>query len=131
MTVYCYYCGQEIETSSRTMSTPCPRCYKTVLVEDIVVKGYKGVTSFETCGRLIVKKKGHAVAKDRIVALSGIVVEGRVDCNHAITASETWLSKKSQWRGDLQSASLVVDEGARIVEGWFRVRVILGCAGPL
>ena len=73
--VYCYHCGRRIEIGRRTMSTPCPGCHKTVLVEDIVVKGYTGVNNFETCGRLIVRRRGHAVAKHRVVALAGIEVQ--------------------------------------------------------
>ena len=83
------------------MSTSCPGCHKSVLLEDIVVKGYKGVTNLETCGKLIVGRRGHAVAKNRIVAHSGIEVKGRVQCGHALTASRVTLFGKSEWRGDL------------------------------
>jgi hypothetical protein len=119
--VYCYHCGRRIEIGSRTMSTSCPGCHKSVLIEDIVVKGYTGVTNLETCGRLIVNRRGHAVAKNRIVAHAGIEVKGRVQCGHALTAGRAVLSGKAEWRGDLHAVSLVVEQGAVIVGGRFRV----------
>ncbi len=120
-TVSCYHCGHRLEISLRTMSTHCPSCQKTLLVEDIVVKSYKGVINFETCGRLIVRRKGHAVAQNRIVAHEGIEVEGRLQCIEALTGGEVRLSKRSVWRGDLKAGTLVVEEGAVIREGYFLV----------
>ena len=119
--VYCYFCGRRIEVGPRTMSTSCPGCHKSVLLEDIVVKGYKGVTNLETCGKLIVSRRGHAVAKNRIVAHSGIEVKGRVQCGHALTAGRVTLFGKAEWRGDLRAPSLVVEQGAVIISGWFKV----------
>jgi cytoskeletal protein CcmA (bactofilin family) len=103
------------------MSTPCPACHKTLLVEDIVVKGYTGVTNLETCGKLIVRRKGHAVAKHRVVALAGIEVQGRLHCEHALTAGHTVIDKKAQWMGDLHATSLVVEAGAVISGGRFKI----------
>lgn len=119
--VYCYYCGRRIEIGRRTMSTPCPGCHKTVLVEDIVVKGYTGVHNIETCGRLIVRRRGHAVAKHRVVALAGIEVQGKLHCEQALCSGQVMISAKGEWRGDLKANSLVVESGATINGGWFKV----------
>lgn len=120
-TIYCYYCGRRITTSWRTMSIPCPSCNKSLLVEDIVVKKYTGVTNLETCGKLIVRRRGHAVAKHRVVALAGIEVEGKLHCEHALSAGQVILMRKAEWTGDLHATSLVVEEGAKITKGWFKV----------
>jgi hypothetical protein len=120
-TIFCYHCGHRLEVSFRTKSTPCPGCYKSLLVEDIVVKSYRGVINLETCGKLIVRKKGHAVAQNRIVAQEGIELDGRLRCIEALTGGEVWLSKRSEWKGDLKAGTLVVEEGAVIREGRFLV----------
>jgi hypothetical protein len=121
--VRCYHCGRRMEVGARTMSTSCPGCHKTLKVEDIVVKSYTGVVNLETCGRLIVRPKGHAVAKSRIVALAGIEVKGRIHCKRAMSEGQVLLSKKSEWKGDLRAASLVVESGAVILGGHFKVPV--------
>ena len=119
--VYCYHCGRRLEIGRRTMSTLCSGCHKTVLVEDIVVKGYKGVNSLETCGKLIVRPRGHAAAQLRIIALAGIEVEGRLQCKSALTLGCVRIGGKAEWRGDLSAGSLLVEPGAVIKEGYFKV----------
>ncbi|MFH2000315.1 MAG: hypothetical protein ABIK28_11580 [Planctomycetota bacterium] len=121
--VYCYHCGHLLKVGQRTKSTSCPACNKSVLVEDIVVKTYVGVTNLETCGKLIVKRRGHAAALHRIVALSGIEVDGQLHCEYALTAGPTFIGKKAEWKGDLQSPSLTVEIGSVITGGYFAVPV--------
>jgi hypothetical protein len=119
--VICYHCGTVIETSARTKSTSCPGCHKPVLVEDIVIKSYIGLTNIETCGRLIVQRRGCAVAQNRIVAHGGIEVKGRVQCVQALTAGQTLLTKQAEWTGNLNAQSLIVEQGAVINSGHFKV----------
>lgn len=119
--VHCYFCGHLIDAGPRTMSTVCPGCNRKVLVEDVVVKGYTGVVNLETCGKLIVLRRGHAAAQNRIVALAGIEVKGRLHCIHAFTAGRTTIGSKAEWRGDLQALSLVVEPGAVIEGGRFKI----------
>jgi len=110
-----------MEVGARTMSKPCPSCNKSLLIEDIVVKRYSGLINIETCGKLIVGKLGQAVAKNRIVALGGIEVEGRLDCKHALCAGKVKIGKKAEWKGDLYAVSLEVESGAVIQESRFKI----------
>ena len=119
--VYCYHCGETIEVSPRTKSISCPRCNKPVLIEDIVIKTYIGLTNIETCGKLIVQRRGYAVAKNRIVAHGGIEVKGRLQCAQAVTAGKILITKKAEWTGDLNATSLIVEPGAVINGGHFKV----------
>ncbi|MHC4946136.1 MAG: polymer-forming cytoskeletal protein [Planctomycetota bacterium] len=121
--VYCYHCGKRLEVSHLTKSTLCGSCNKTVLVEDIVVKRYHGVTNLETCGKLIVSRRGHAAAQNRLVALGGIEVKGKVHCPQALCAGKVVLGSKAEWEGDLAALSLVVEAGAVIKGGHFKVPV--------
>ncbi len=120
-TIQCYYCGHSIEASERAVSTVCSACHKTILLEDIVVTSYKGVRNVETCGRLIVSKKGRVVAQHRIVAHGGIELEGVLECQEALVAGPVVIGKKAVWQGDLIALSLKVEEGATIKRGYFAI----------
>lgn len=119
--VICYRCGHRIAIGARTMSTSCPGCHKPVIVEDIVVKGYKGVFNVETCGKLIVPKKGRVVAQKKIIAHGGIEVEGVCECKEAITGGHVHLGKKAEWRGNLNAPSLSVEAGAKIRDAYMKI----------
>lgn len=121
--VYCYHCGKRLQVGAHTKSTLCGGCNKTVLVEDIVVKRYYGVSNIETCGRLIVGRRGHAAAQNRIIALGGIELEGRLHCVHALSAGCVTIGPKAEWEGDLAALSLVVNEGAVIKDSQLLVPV--------
>src|SRR5690606_167050 len=119
--ITCYHCGRSQEVSGRTSSTVCPACSRTLVVEDIVVKAYKGVRNVETCGRLIVTRKGRVVAQQRIVAHGGIELEGKLECQEALVTGAVVMGEKAEWRGDLTALSLSVADGAIIRRGFFRV----------
>lgn len=121
--VYCYHCGRLLKVGLRTKSTLCGSCNKNVLVEDIVVKTYYGVTNIETCGKLIVKKRGHAAALHRVVALEGIEVQGQLHCEYALTAGPTYIGKKAEWKGNLATPSLTTEPGCVITDGYFTVPI--------
>ena len=119
--VECYHCGRALEVGQSTMSTSCPGCHKPVIVEDVVVRSYKAVTTIETCGKLIVGKRGVCVAARRIVAHGGMEVEGKVTCPSAVSAGRVALGPKSEWKGDLRAPVLEMKEGAKIASGYFEI----------
>jgi len=118
--IYCYLCGHRFEVGRRTMSTSCPKCHRPVLVEDIVVKGYRAVMRLETCGK-VVTKKGGIVAQQHVVAHAGIVVEGRLNAKETRCPGHVTIASTAEWRGDLHAVSLELQEGAVIIDGHFRV----------
>ena len=118
-TVQCYHCRRRIDVSAKAMSTSCPECYKPVVVQDVVVKGFQTVQKLQTCGRVIVKTRGRVVA-GLIQAQQGIEVLGVLDGN-AISAGPVVIGPKARWRGNCQAPSLEVKAGARIESGFFKI----------
>ena len=105
----------------RAMSIPCPNCNKPVLIEDVIVKGYKGVISLETCGKLIVARRGRVVAQQRIVAHGGIEVEGTVEGPQVYSGGTVRIGPKGTWKGDLKAPALEVQDGAKIRSSHFTI----------
>ena len=103
------------------MSIPCPGCNKPVLIEDVIVKGYKGVITVETCGKLIVRRRGRVVAQQRIIAHQGIEVEGTVESPRVMSGGPVRIGPKGVWKGDLRAPSLEVQEGAKIRNSHFTI----------
>lgn len=103
------------------MSTSCPECNRSLVIEDVLVKGYMGVNSLETCGRLVIPKRKHVVVQSHVVAHAGIQVDGRLECEQAISRGPVVLGPKANWIGDLRAPSLVVSSGAVIQGGYFSI----------
>ena len=119
--VDCYHCGHGLEVSGRAMSTSCPECNQSLVIEDVVVKSYMGVNLLVTCGRLVIPKRKHIVVQRHVVAHAGIEVNGRIECEQAISQGPVILGPKSNWMGDLRAPSLVVSQGAVIQGGYFSI----------
>jgi len=119
--VICYHCSRTIKVSGMTRSTSCPGCFKRVIIEDLVVPTYHAVINVETCGKLIVPKGGRVIVQKRVIALSGIEMEGKLQCQEAITARHVLIGAKAEWKGDLRAGSLDIKQGAKIDTGHFVV----------
>ncbi len=61
-TVQCYHCRKAFGVGARAMTITCPKCFKRVQIQDIVVESAHGVTKLQTCGKVIVEKKGRVIA---------------------------------------------------------------------
>lgn len=103
------------------MSTTCPECNLSLVIEDIKVKGYIAVNSLETCGRLVIPKRKHVVVQAHVVAHAGIEVNGRLECEQAISQGPVILGPKADWMGDLRAPVLIVEPGATIQGGYFSI----------
>ena len=73
-------CGHLFEVGASAQSTSCPSCYKPVIVSDIIVNAFKAVTKVQTCGRIVIQKKGRVIA-ELVVANSGIEADGATIAN--------------------------------------------------
>lgn len=112
--IRCYLCGHRFEVSLRTMSTTCPKCNKAIKVEDVTVKTYLPVNDLQTCGKVVIAKKGRVVAR-RITSGEGIVCEGAME-GAVETDGDVTLGPKASWKGDhLFSRSLTIEDGATIL----------------
>ena|ERR1051326_2142584 len=118
-TVRCYHCRHQFEVSPQTMTTVCPKCSKPLTVEDVVIKTAHSVRKIQTCGRLIVQKKGRVIAQT-VEAHGGVEVEGILEAK-VISGGRVKIGPKGSWRGDCSAPSLEVDEGGRIEGGFFEI----------
>jgi len=117
--VRCYHCGKAFEISARAMTVSCPGCYRPVLVEDIVVRNAQGNTTLQTCGKLVVQRKGRVTAK-RIQAIEGVDIQGTVEAN-VESEGEVRLGATAKWKGDCRASTLKIETGATIYGGFFAI----------
>ena len=111
--IRCYFCGQRIDVSARTMSTTCTRCNKAIQVEDVVVKTYVPVNDLQTCGSIRITKRGRVAAKN-IQCGEGVLCEGSIE-GSIETDGDVRLNAKSSWKGKrLASRALRVEDGAML-----------------
>ena len=88
------------------------------MVEDVVIQKLHPITALQTCGRLLVKRRGRVIAKS-VKANMGIEVEGVLTAD-AVSFGTVLIGAKAQWDGDCKAPSVVVKQGARI-SGHFTV----------
>ncbi|MBL9032391.1 MAG: polymer-forming cytoskeletal protein [Phycisphaerae bacterium] len=118
-TIQCYHCRRRFEAPRRALSTSCPGCSKPLVVEDVVIKTAHSVRKIQTCGRLIVQKKGRVMA-GIIEAHAGVEVEGILEGN-VVSGGLVRIGPKAQWKGDCRAPRLAVELGACIARGFFSV----------
>jgi|SRR5678815_402834 hypothetical protein len=116
-TVQCYHCRHRFEVSRQTLTTVCPKCSKSLTVEDVVIKTAHGVRKIQTCGRLVVQKKGHVIAQ-LIEAHDGVEVEGILE-GKVISGGPVRIGPKASWKGDCSAPTLEVELGGKIERGFF------------
>ena len=118
-TIQCYHCRHRFEVSSKAMSITCPKCAKPLVIEDVVIKTAHNVRKIQTCGKLIVEKKGRVVAQS-VEAQGGVEVEGDLEAK-VQSGGPVRIGAKAQWKGDCSAPSLAIELGGRIEKGYFVV----------
>ena len=118
-TVQCYHCRHRFGVGSKTMTTSCPSCSKPILVEDVIVKSVQSVRKIQTCGRLVVHKKGRVIAQF-VEAHQGVEVEGIMEAN-VLSGGPVRIRPTAQWKGDCHAPSVAIEDGCRISGGHFLV----------
>ncbi|MBC7783974.1 MAG: polymer-forming cytoskeletal protein [Burkholderiales bacterium] len=117
MTIVCLYCNKPQEVSRRAVQLTCKHCYKSLKVEDILIKQYEARRSIETCGMVVVEKRGHVVA-DRILC-GGLIVRGKV--KGAVTSRGSVLvGPEADLIGDVTAPALAVGAGA-VLNGNYQI----------
>lgn len=99
------------------ISISCPKCAKALVIEDVIIKTAHSVRKIQTCGKLIVEKKGRCVAQ-LIEAQGGVEVEGYIE-GKVFSGGHVRIGAKASWKGDLSAPSLVVELGGKIDRGYF------------
>ncbi len=115
--VQCYHCRHRFDISSRAVSISCPKCSKALVVEDVVINSAHNVRKIQTCGKVVIEKKGRVVAQ-LIEAHEGVFVEGILEAK-VLSGGPVKIGAKAQWKGDCSAPSLEVELGGRIERGYF------------
>lgn len=117
--VECYHCRRRFEAAQKAILISCPHCYQRVRINDVIVKSVHHERSVETCGRILVEKKGWMMASF-VHAGEGIEVLGSLDAK-SVVSGPVLLGPKSRWKGDLTAPCLYIEPGATIEGGFFRI----------
>ena len=117
--VQCYHCRHRFDISNRALSITCPKCAKPVVIEDVVITNAHNVRKIQTCGKVIIEKKGRVVAQ-LIEAHGGVEVEGIIEAK-VLSGGPVKIGPKAQWKGDLAAPSLTAELGCRIERGFFTI----------
>ncbi|MDG2147987.1 MAG: polymer-forming cytoskeletal protein [Planctomycetota bacterium] len=116
--VRCYHCDHPFDVGARAASTNCPGCNQRVVVEDVVIKKLMPVSRVQTCGRLVIEKKGTVIA-EVVQAQGGVEVMGSLDAR-VESGGPVVIGASARWKGDCRAPTMAIRRGARI-EGEFEV----------
>lgn len=117
--VQCYHCLERFDVPARAMSLSCPWCYKRVTLDDLVIRDACWTSRLQTCGRLIVHRRGSVVAP-LIEAREGIEIHGHAE-GRVLSGGPVLIGPKARVKGDLSAPSIWVEPGAVIEGGYFRI----------
>jgi hypothetical protein len=116
-TVLCLFCNQQNEVGQRAMSITCRHCHKPLRLEDIRIKEYQARRQIDTCGTVVIEKKGNVIS-DRILC-GAMVVRGKVK-GQISSRGPVLISPEAEVTGDVTAPALAVGAGA-ILEGEYRI----------
>lgn len=115
--VRCYHCGNRFEVSARAMTGSCPKCYGSLMLEDVVITNTKSYRRLQTCGRIVIQARGRVIA-DLVDAAEGIEVTGKLEVK-AYRGGPVKIGPKALWKGDCAAPSLTIEPGGKIERSWF------------
>lgn len=117
--VRCYHCGRGIIVPVQARSASCPVCYKGLVLDDLRVKGTGTPGKLTTCGRIVIERKGRAVAR-HVEAGTGVEVQGELRANVS-SGGTVVLAEGARFAGEVCAPSLVVEPGAVIQNAMVRI----------
>jgi hypothetical protein len=100
-------------------SASCTSCFKGLILDDLWVResGYSG--RLITCGRITVDRKARAIT--RTVQASGAVeILGALEAN-VTSHGMIYVGSSGRVKGDCEARELVVEAGAIIDGGYFKI----------
>src|SRR5262245_24070550 len=115
--VVCYHCKKRLEVGAKAITLPCPFCHQTLTIGDVIVNTLKAVRKLQTCGRVVVERRGRVTA-DLVEAQGGVDVDGVMEAN-VVSGGPVRIGAKAQWKGDCRAPSLLAELGCTIARGYF------------
>jgi cytoskeletal protein CcmA (bactofilin family) len=116
-TIVCLYCAKQQEVGRRAMTITCKFCHKPLKLEDLTFKGYEARRAIDTCGIVVIEKKGQVIS-ERLLC-GGLVARGRVKGN-IISRGPVLVGPEAEIRGDVVAPTLAVGAGA-VLHGHYRI----------
>jgi cytoskeletal protein CcmA (bactofilin family) len=127
--VRCYHCTQRIEVSESALSLSCPNCSKRIVIQDLIVSGIYAGSKVQTCGKVVVERKGDLSAAS-VQASSGIFVEGSIKAN-VRSLGPVIIGAKARWKGDCEAPRIEIEPGANVEGGDFRIKPVPEAPEPV
>lgn len=112
--IVCSHCGHDFVVGGRAMTLTCPSCYQPLTLEDVIVKTVRWGGRIETCGMLVVERRGQVFAKSVRSSL-GIEIAGVLQAD-VRTNGPVIIRDRARFKGDCAAPRIHIEEGA-IVEG--------------
>jgi len=117
--VKCHHCRESIEVGVSAISLSCPACSKRIVVQDLHVDSPYAASKIETCGWIVVDRKGQLSAATVRVS-SGMEVHGAVRAS-VVSQGPVIITKTARWKGDCCAPRIEIEPGAVIEGGKFRI----------
>jgi hypothetical protein len=114
--IICIHCGGHNEVGVKAMSVFCKHCSRRLVVEDFQIKGFHAARSFDTCGDVIVERRGQLAA---FVRAKNLVVRGKVK-GDVEARGRVEISRTGELQGNVTAPALVVETGG-MIEGEVRI----------
>jgi cytoskeletal protein CcmA (bactofilin family) len=100
-------------------------CFKGLILDDLTVRDHGYSSRLSTCGKVTVERKAKAVTRS-VEACDGVdvlgILEAKVHSHGAV-----YVAAGARMKGDCEAQSLVVERGAVIEGGFFRIGVAPDC----
>jgi len=114
--IICIHCGGHNEVGVKAMSVFCKHCSRRLVVEDFQIKGFHAARSFDTCGDVIVEKRGQLAA---FVRAKNLVIRGKVK-GDVEARGRVEISRTGEVQGNVTAPALVVESGG-MIDGQVRI----------
>lgn len=114
--IVCIHCGGNNEVGVKAMSVFCKECSRRLVVEDFQIKGFHASRSFDTCGDVIVEKRGQLAA---FVRAKNLLIKGRVK-GDVEARGRVRVTRTGEVQGNVTAPSLIVENGG-MIDGVVRI----------
>ena len=119
-TVRCSACDHRFDVSPKALTLRCPRCTAPMSIGDVVLTAGACCSMIQAVGQVFIGP--FARFKGRVLRATGAMrVEGRVETSEASCGETFTLVSGSRWKGNCRAPRMIVEEGAVIDGGFFRV----------
>ena len=117
-TVRCYHCRTDVEVGRAARSATCPRCYKGLILDDLLVQEGSYAGKLTTCGKITVDRKARAITRV-VEASAGLEVVGQLEAK-VTSHGPVFVGKGARMTGECQASSFIAEPGA-VIEGILRI----------